>query len=141
MLILPECGGQSWEDGDGYVNGAPEWVAEITDSTESIDQHRKKIDFEKAGVSECMVAALRLKKLFWFVRRRGKFKDLAAGDDGVFRSEVFPGLWLHPGAFLHRDRRHLLAVLRQGLASPEHADFVAALASKKSHGAEKSNDG
>jgi len=52
--------------------------------------------------------------------------------DGILRSEVFPGLWLDPAAFLKRDGRRLLAVLRQGLASPEHAAFVAKLAAKKS---------
>jgi hypothetical protein len=54
------------------------------------------------------------------------------GADGILRSEVFPGLWLDPAAFLKRDGKRLLAVLRQGLAAPEHAAFVAKLASKKS---------
>jgi hypothetical protein len=131
LLILPEYGGQTWEDKRGYLNGAPEWVGEISDSTESFDLKEKKLDYENAGVREYLVAALRLKKMFWFVRRRGKFKELAADADGIFRSEVFPGLWLDPAAFLRRDRKRLLAVLRLGLASPEHAAFVAKLARKK----------
>ena len=45
------------------------------------------------------------------------------------RSEVFPGLWLDPRALLTQDWPRLLAVLGQGLASPEHAAFVARLGS------------
>src|SRR5437879_5337289 len=28
LLILPEFGGQTWEDDEEYLNGAPEWVGE-----------------------------------------------------------------------------------------------------------------
>jgi Uma2 family endonuclease len=132
LLILPECGGQTWEDEDGHINGAPEWVGEISHSPESIDMSGKFLDYERAGVREYMVAALRSKKVFWFIRRRGKFKGLAASAGGVFRSAVFPGLWLDPAAFLNRDRKRVLSVLHQGLASPEHATFVTRLASRKS---------
>jgi Uma2 family endonuclease len=132
LLVLPEYGGQTWEDEAGYLNGACEWIGEISDSSESIVLGRKKLDYEKAGVREYMVAALRTQEVFWFIRRRGKFKDLAPGSDGIIRSEIFPGLWLNPAALLRRDRKRVLAVLRQGLASPEHAAFVAKLAAKKS---------
>ncbi len=130
LLILPECGGQAREDEDGYLSGAPEFMAEISWSTESIDLHGKKQDYEKAGVCEYLVVALRTQKVFWFVRRRGKFKAMSAGADGIYRSQVFPGLWLDPAALLRGDRRRLLSVLRQGLASPEHAAFVSSLAGK-----------
>jgi hypothetical protein len=132
LIILPEHGGQTWEDKDGYLNGAPEFVGEISYATESIDLHAKKLDYEKAGVREYLVMALRQNKLFWFVRRRGKFKALSPGTDGIFRSEVFPGLWLDEVAFLRRDRKRLLAILRQGLASAEHAVFARRLLARKS---------
>jgi Uma2 family endonuclease len=128
LLILPEYGGQSYEDKDGYLDGAPELVAEVSWASESIDLHGKKSDYESAGVREYIVIALRQQKVYWFVRRRGKFRELAPRADGIIRSEVFPGLWLDPDALLRRDRKRLLAVLRQGLASPEHAAFVAKLA-------------
>ena len=131
LLILPEYGGQTWLDDKGYMAGAPEWVGEISDSTESIDLNRKKLDYEKAGVREYMVAAVRTNQLFWFIRRRGKFKPLPEGADGIIRSEVLPGFWLDADAFLKRDSKRLLAALRQGLASAEHAAFVAKLANKR----------
>jgi Uma2 family endonuclease len=130
LLILPEFGGQTWVDRKGYLRGAPELIAEIAFTTESIDLHGKKTDYEKAGVREYIVVAVRTQQVFWFVRRRSKFRELRPGTDGTYRSEVFPGLWLDPAALLRRDAKHLLALLRQGLASPEHAAFVAKLQDK-----------
>jgi hypothetical protein len=43
---------------------------------------------------------------------------------GILRSEVFPGLWLKPSALWEDDLATMLAVLQEGLASPEHATFV-----------------
>ena len=129
LLILPECGGQTWEDENQYLCGAPELVAEVAWSTESIDLHAKKTDYEKAGVREYVVVALRMNRVLWFVRG-GKFKEMAAGADSLLRSEVFPGLWLDPSALLRGNRKRLLAVLRRGLAAPEHAAFVAKLAGR-----------
>jgi Putative restriction endonuclease len=131
LIIVPECGGQTWEDKDGYLNGPPEFVGEISYASESIGLHGKKRDYEKAGAREYLVVALRQNKLFWFVRRKGRFKDLSPGSDSILRSEVFPGLWLDGAAFLRRNRKQLLAVLRQGLASPEHAAFARKLATRK----------
>ena len=46
----------------------------------------------------------------------------------MYRSTVFPGLWLDPAALLAGDRRRLRAVVDLGCATPEHAAFVARLA-------------
>jgi hypothetical protein len=124
LVILPAYGGQIWEDKEHYIHGAPELLAEISWATESIDLHAKKRDYEKARVREYIVAALRQRQVFWHIRRRGKFRVLPAGDDGIIRSEVFPGLWLDPEALLAADRKRLLAVLRRGMETTEHASFV-----------------
>jgi hypothetical protein len=124
LYILPEWGGQIRENKAGYLTGAPELISEISASTESIDLHGKKADYEKAGVREYVVAALRREMVFWFVRKRGKFKDMPPDADGIYRSQVFPGLWLDPKALLHRNAKRLLAVLEQGLGSPDHVEFV-----------------
>ena len=55
--------------------------------------------------------------------RMGRIK-LSVDTDGIFRSRVFPGLWLHVNALLQRDGATVMDVLRQGLATPEHAAFV-----------------
>jgi Uma2 family endonuclease len=127
LFITPECGGRVYVDEDEYLNGPPELVVEVSSSTESIDLHRKKRDYEKAGVREYVVLALRMEQVFWFARRRGKYQEVALPADGVFRSREFPGLWLDAEALLGNDRRRVLAALAQGLATPEHAAFVANL--------------
>ncbi len=127
LRILPEHGGQTCER-DEYVVGAPELIVEVAGSTESIDLHAKKADYERAGAREYLVVVLRQQRVAWFVSRNEAFVELAPGPDGVFRSEVFPGLWLDPAALFRRDVARLREVLAQGLATPEHAAFVAALA-------------
>src|SRR5262249_55067834 len=47
--------------------------------------------------------------------------------DGTLRSPTFPGLWLDAQALMQLRMPRVLEVLRQGLASPEHAAFVAKL--------------
>ena len=63
-----------------------------------------------------------------FVLRAGRFVDLEPGADGIYRSEVFPGLWLDPDALLAGDTRRLRALVERGCATPERAVFVARLA-------------
>jgi hypothetical protein len=55
------------------------------------------------------------------------FVEGAPGPDGTYRCEVFPGLWLDPAALLAGNVPQLRAVLDAGLATPEHAAFVARL--------------
>jgi Uma2 family endonuclease len=134
LFILPEYGGQVFVDENEYLNGAPELIVEVSSSTESIDLNRKKLDYQKAGVREYVVLALRTQQVFWFVRQRGKYKEVPLPADGIFRSCFFPGLWLDAEAMLRNDRPRVLAALRQGLATPEHAAFVAKLQKQASKG-------
>jgi hypothetical protein len=57
----------------------------------------------------------------------GCYDPLGAGDDGILRSTVFPGLWLDRNALLRGDLAAVLAVVQQGLASADHAAFIAGL--------------
>jgi Uma2 family endonuclease len=140
LFITPEYGGRVYADEDDYLHGAPELIVEVSSSTESIDLHRKKGDYERAGVREYVVLALPMQQVFWFVRRRDKYQEVPLPADGVFRSRAFPGLWLDAEALLRHQRQRLLAALKQGLAAPEHAAFVAKLAKQapKSRGPERS---
>jgi Uma2 family endonuclease len=132
LFIAPESGGRVFADKDDYLHGAPELVVEVSSSTESIDLHAKKQDYQQGGVSEYIVLALRLQKVFWFVRQRGKYKETPLPADGVFRSRIFPGLWLDAKSILRCHRQGVLAALKEGLATPEHAAFVAKLAKQAS---------
>ena len=52
------------------------------------------------------------------------YEPLPVGQDGIYRSEVLPGLWLDPDALIRGDLLTVFQVVQQGLASPEHAAFV-----------------
>lgn len=127
LLISSGEQGQTHEE-DEFIIGAAELIVEVASSTEAIDLHDKRRDYQEAGVREYVVIAIRQARVFWFVLRNGQFEELPPGPDGIVRSEVFPGLWLDPAALLRRDAARIREVLRQGLATPEHAAFVARLA-------------
>ena len=131
LLIEPERGGQALIDEEGYIVGGPELVAEISASSVSRDLKPKLRVYQRHRVQEYIVVRVRDEEVDWFIRRRGQFRRLRPGRDGIIRSEVFPGLWLDPSALIRRDLVRVLAVLQQGLASPEHAAFVARLKEKK----------
>ena len=130
LRILPEFGGQSRNE-DGYVALAPEWVGEIAGSSASYDLHDKLEAYRRNGVREYFVWRTEDGALDWFVHRGGRYEPLAAGTDGLLRSEVFPGLWLDPAALLAGDLRRVLEVLNTGRASPEHESFVAQLQTRR----------
>src|SRR4051812_26030338 len=90
LFIEPDCGGQVFKDENEYMHGAPELIVEVSSSTESIDLHAKKRDYEKAGVREYVVLALRKQQVFWFLRQRGKYKEVPMPADGIFRAQGFP---------------------------------------------------
>jgi len=122
LFILTEFGGRSWFNANGYLEGPPELLGEIAYSTARLDLHVKKVDYEKAGVLEYIVVSVEAQELHWFHFPSGrKLKPDAAG---IYRSRVFPGLWIDGPALLACNSRQLTKVLRQGLASPEHAAFV-----------------
>jgi Uma2 family endonuclease len=129
LRILSGYGGQSSETQDGYVEGPPELVAEVSHSTRSIDMHQKWRDYRRAGVREYLVLCVEEAVLHWF-----RFKPdgkLVADDQGVFRSVVFPGLWIDSRAVLARNHARAARTLRKGLTSPEHAAFVRRLKARE----------
>jgi hypothetical protein len=130
LRILPECGGQTRNEGQ-YVAGAPELLAEVAKSSRLIDLGAKRADYERAGVKEYIVVTRDPDEVHWYVRRGKKLVRVRPGRDGLYRSKVFPGLWLDPVALLRGDLAGVLAVLDRGLATPEHAAFVARLAAAR----------
>jgi len=131
LLIEKRYGGQTWMDRKQYFHGAPEFAAEIAHSTASIDLGTKKAAYEKAGVCEYVVFSVIEQQVDWFIRRSGQLEPLAAAENGVLKSEIFPGLWLHPAAFFKPSMSRLFAVAQKGLDSPEHAAFVANLEARR----------
>jgi hypothetical protein len=99
--LAPECGGQSGTNDVGYVIGAPELLAEIAESSRSLDLHGKRDDYRRHGVREYLVVNLKDKQLHWF--------DFAADEqpspdsDGIARLRSMPGLWMDVPALFEQD--------------------------------------
>jgi Uma2 family endonuclease len=128
LFIPAELGGQAGVDEERYLTGAPEFVAEVARSSRSFDLNEKKADYERAGVQEYLVVELDPNRIHWFIRRGNQFQKMRPGPDGIYRSKVFPGLWLDPQALFAADRARRDEVLEEGVRTTGHAAFVAKLA-------------
>jgi Uma2 family endonuclease len=131
LYVRPEFGGQS-QNVDGYVVGSPELLGEISSSSQAYDLHSKYRDYERSGVLEYVVILLREQSVRWFARRDDRFEPLTPDSSGVFRSQVFPGLWLDSAALFRDDGATLMETLQLGLQSAEHAAFVKELQARGS---------
>lgn len=129
LRILPEYGGQSTTTEDEYISGPPELVAEIAHSSRALDMHAKRVDYQRYGVKEYLVLSIRDHQLLWFDLERDEERE--PDEDGIMKLTSFPGLWIHAGALLSDDYQKMMAVLQEGLASAEHAEFVRKLADSK----------
>lgn len=127
VRLEPKSGGRSSVTNDDYLAGPPELVVEIAASSVAYDLGVKRRVYARSGVQEYLAAQAYEQRVDWFVLREGVYETLEPGLDGILRSEVFPGLWLPVDALWTGDLAGMLAVLQQGLASTEHAAFVAQL--------------
>jgi hypothetical protein len=132
LRILESHGGQSRRAPDGCVEGMPELVVEIAGTTVRKDLGPKFGIYRRNGVREYVVWETEAGRLHWFVRRDDALDPLWADDDGVFRSETFPGLWVDAAALVRGDSAAALRTLQTGLASPQHAEFVERLSAAAS---------
>jgi hypothetical protein len=124
LLLAPEGGGQAKIDDDGYVAGAPEFVGEVAASSVSYDLHVKLNVYRRNGVREYLVWRTQDAQFDFFRLRDGEFERVAPDEAGVVRSTIFPGLWISTNALTRGDLAAANGVLREGLASPEHAAFI-----------------
>lgn len=131
LRIQPEHGGQSRTTSKGYIEGAPEFAVEVAASSKHVDLGRKLRAYEQAGVLEYAVWTVIEKEVKWFRRVGDAYVPLPPDEEGVVRSEVFPGLWLDTRPLVDGDMETVLSTLQDGLATPEHAAFVECLAAAK----------
>lgn len=124
LRIMPPYGGQSKNSYDGYVQGAPELVAEVASSSRAIDLHLKLDRYAACGVLEYVVVCLWPQKIYWFDLQKSSKVSKAPDENGIFKSSYFPGLWIHGEALLSMDYHKSMEILNQGIASSEHAAFV-----------------
>jgi len=130
LHVMPECGGRIRSQ-DKYLAGGPDLVCEISTSSAAIDLHRKLRAYEAAGVREYVVLTTEPRAVYWFRLKDGVLQQVTAPEDGVYRSIVFPGLWLDGEAILRDDAKKVVETLQLGLADKSHAAFVEELNSRR----------
>jgi Putative restriction endonuclease len=130
LRIATEYGGASWLE-DKRIHGSPELLVEVCNSTESMDLHMKFEVYEETGVREYLIVVVKKKQILWHKLVRGKYKPILPDSVGVFRSMVFPGLWLDSKALFDDDLAKVLATLQKGIDSDEHQKLVDELAKRK----------
>jgi hypothetical protein len=127
LMVLPSHGGRAHLSEDDYVERGPELIAEVAASSVSFDLNAKFHVYRRNEVQEYVVWRVEDQVIDWFVFQDGRYERLPLGPANVYRSVVFPGLWLDPVALIRDDAKSLLNVINEGLAIPEHAAFVARL--------------
>lgn len=125
LLRLPQkSSGRSRIGDDDYLEGPPELIVEIAASSAAYDLHDKKRAYARSGVQEYLVVQMYEQQIDWFALQEGVYKPLPTDDQGLIRSQQFPGLWLDTAAFWHNDVAGMLKTLKEGLATEEHAAFA-----------------
>jgi Uma2 family endonuclease len=125
LMKLPDNGGQARISADDYIEGAPELAVEIVGSSYAYDLHQKKGAYRRNAIREYLVWITGEQRVVWWELRGAEYQEIAPAPDGLLKSGVFPGLWLDTGALLSGDMKTVLAALRRGLDSADHAAFVA----------------
>lgn len=123
LFVLPECGGRIRKV-ESFLSGAPELAVEISKSSRSYDLGPKLALYRRAGVQEYAAVLVEEQRIEWRVLEEGSYRLMPANTEGIFKSRVFPGLWLDSDAFWRGDAARLIQVLEHGLQSDEHARFV-----------------
>ncbi|NCS30307.1 MAG: Uma2 family endonuclease [Microcystis aeruginosa F13-15] len=124
LLISQESGGKSTLSVEGYLEGSPELVVEIAASSAAIDLGDKKRAYRRGGIQEYLVWQVFDQRIDWFNLENGDYISLLPNQEGVICSLVFPGLWLDISAMLNGNMSRVLDILKAGINSVEHQEFV-----------------
>jgi len=112
-------GGRSRLSDDGYLEGAPELIAEVAASSASYDLREKLRVYRRNEVQEYLVWQVYDRRLDWFYWQAGDYVPLEPDAAGIVKSRVFPGLWLAVTALLAGDLPAVRRVAEAGLAARE----------------------
>lgn len=96
-----------------YIEGSPDFVAEVAASSASYDLHSKLQAYQRAGVPEYLVWQVYERRIDWFRLRDGVYAPLLPDTRGVIASVEFPGLRLDVAAMLAGDNAAVLKAVRR----------------------------
>lgn len=111
LRLLPEHGGLTRVNEDGYLAGPPELIVEVATSSASIDLRDKRRAYCRNGVREYLVWLVAEARLEWFSLEGDEYCAQIPDAEGVLHSRVFPGLRLPVAPLLSCDTAKVLAAL------------------------------
>src|SRR5262249_36391833 len=126
-LIIDPLFGGGVQIVDRYIVGGPELVGEVAATSESYDLGDKLDVYRQFGVREYIVWRVFDEAIDWFVLRGEQYERLPLSPDGIYHSEILPGLWLDPAALIRGDMARVSQVAQAGIADPKHSEFIASL--------------
>ncbi len=123
LRVDERSGGRSRLEG-GYLVGSPEFLMEISGSSEKHDLREKKALYLRAGVQEYLNWSVLDERILLFALSGSEYLEVSPGNDGILKSSTLPGLWFDPVGLVRADHERISGVLQGGLQSPEHQAFV-----------------
>ena len=108
---LPDHGGLTRVNDDGYLAGPPELIVEVAASSTSIDLRDKRRSYCRNGVREYLVWLVAEARLEWFCLEDDDYRPQLPDAQGVLHSRVFPGLRLPVAPLLAGDTAKVLDAL------------------------------
>ncbi len=124
LRLKTAAGGASRVSSDHYLEGAPELIVEIAASSASYDLYEKKNVYRRNGVPEYLVWRVYDEALDWFQLREGAYYQIEPDENGIMRSQIFPGLHLAGTALLAGDLPAVLTAVQAGLETDEYSAFT-----------------
>lgn len=115
----------------GYVVGRPEFVIEVSGSTDRHDLGAKKTLYLNTGVPEYLNWSVPDEQIVLFRLQSSSYEKVAEDHTGILKSLILPGLWFDPAALIRGDRPRIYEVMDMGIASPEHKEFVQELTRRR----------
>jgi Uma2 family endonuclease len=115
---LPEQGGATRVNEEGYLAGPPELIVEIAATSASIDLRDKRRAYCRNGVKEYLVWCVADERVEWFGLEDDEYRPQSPDAHGLLHSRVFPGLRLPVASLLACDTAKVLSVLSEGAAPP-----------------------
>lgn len=105
---LPEQGGRTRVNEEGYLVGPPELVVEIAASSASIDLRDKLRAYRRNGVLEYLVWRVAEAQVDWFCLEGEEYAPQSPTPAGWLESRAFPGLRVALEALLALDTAKVL---------------------------------
>ena len=123
-------GGQVIDSEEGALMGVPELVVEVAASSAAYDLHSKLNVYRRNGVQEYLALLAFEREMRFFRLTEGEYVLVEADETGVMKSQILPGFWFRSDWFWEGRLAEMLQLVQEGIASPEHQEFVDSLAAR-----------